>query len=85
MDLEMAPGWTQGCFYSQGQPVVPTLIGVGRSALDHNVVGRGKTRLYLLDNDGAALAIEVFDSDDGGPDLDAYSAVVEDINFAPPD
>lgn len=83
VDVELATGWTQSCSYSDGQPVVPLIIGVGRSSLEHAVVDQGKTRLYLLDNEGGALAIEVYDADDDGRDLDTYSAVVEDMSFLP--
>lgn len=83
LDLQMTPGWTQSCSYSNGRPLVPLLIGVDRSALEHAVVDRGKTRVYLLDNDGGALAVEVYDVDDDGRDLDTYSAVVEDMSFLP--
>jgi hypothetical protein len=66
--------------YSHGAPVVPLLTGVGVSGLDHNIGPGRATRLYLLDNAGGALAIEVVDVSGGGH-LNGYSSVVDTMRF----
>lgn len=80
VDVEMTPGWTGTCPYSRSQPVAPLIVGVGQTGLDHNVGPGAKTRLYLLENAGKALCIEVVDVN-GGRDLDSHSSIVADIRF----
>jgi len=80
MDLVVSPR-AKPCPYSNGNPVAPYLIGVGRSGLEHNTGPGQKTRLYLLDHGGDALAIEAVDVH-GGRDLDAHSAVTQALSFA---
>jgi hypothetical protein len=80
VDLRMAADWQTACPYSNGRPVAPMIVGVGRSGLDHNVMGGQATRLYLLDHGGEVLAIEVVDVKDAGH-LDAYSHVVDTMEF----
>ncbi len=80
MDLAVSP-LAKPCPYSNGHPVAPFIIGVGRSAVEHNIGPGQKARLYLLDNGGDALAIEVVDVH-GGIDLDANSALTETLSFA---
>jgi hypothetical protein len=60
-DVTMSQGWTKGCWYNQGEPVVPLITGVGLSGLDHNIGPGRATRLYLLGNAGGTLAIEAVD------------------------
>ena len=82
LDIRMADGWTQTCFYSGGNPAVPLIRGVGPSSgLDNPICGPGcTTRVYLLDGSGTTLAIELADNS-GGRHLDAYSAVVDELIF----
>jgi hypothetical protein len=80
MDLVVSPR-AKACPYSNGNPVAPYITGVGRSGLDHNTGPGQKTRLYLFDHGGDALAIEVVDVH-GGRDLDAHSAVTRTLSFA---
>jgi hypothetical protein len=81
LDVRMAPGWKKTCSYAEdGHPLVPILVGSLATYLDHNVSGRHATRLYLLDNDGATLAIEVVDIS-GGSHLAGYSTVVQTMRF----
>jgi hypothetical protein len=81
VDLRMAPGWTRACPYSNGQPVAPMMVGVGRSSLNHNVIPGQVTRLYLLQSGPDVLAIEVVDVEDAGH-LDAYSGIVQQMSIA---
>jgi hypothetical protein len=80
-DIHMADGWTQVCPYSGGDPVVPLMRGVAPSDLDHPIGPSPYTmRLYLLDHADAALAIELSDIS-GGTHLDAYSVIVDQLEF----
>lgn len=79
-DVTMSQLWTKGCWFTQGEPVVPLITGVGLSGLDHNIGPGRATRLYLLGNAGGALAIEVVDVSGGGH-LNSYSSVVETMEF----
>jgi hypothetical protein len=82
LDVRMTNGWTKACHYpSATQPVVPLIVGIGISDLDHGIEPGVATRLYLLDSAGGALAIEVVDVS-GGSHLDAYSEVVNAVRFA---
>lgn len=81
LDITLAPGWTKACPYSNGQPVVPVIVGVGSSSLDHAITGTTKTRLYLLNSGTATLVIEV-DDVSGGGHLQTYSNLVEAMQFA---
>jgi hypothetical protein len=81
LDIRMAAGWTQTCFYSQGSPVVPLVRGVGPSAGLDTPIGPGiMMRVYLLDLPDSTLAIQVVDNA-GGAHLDAYSAIVAQLHF----
>lgn len=80
-DIHMADGWTQICPYSGGNPVVPLIRGVAPSDLDHPIGPSPYVmRLYLLDHADAALAIELSDIS-GGTHLDAYSVIVDQLQF----
>jgi hypothetical protein len=74
--------WTKTCFYSQGSPAVPLIRGVGPSSgLDNPICDPGcTTRVYLLDLPDSTLAIELGDNS-GGKHLDAYSAIVNQLQF----
>lgn len=82
LDIRMADGWTQTCFYSGGNPAVPLIRGVGPSSgLDNPICDPGcTTRVYLLDGPGTTLAIELGDNS-AGTHLDAYSAIVDELHF----
>jgi hypothetical protein len=81
LDIRMADGWTQTCFYSQGEPDVPLFLGVGPSRGLGTSIGSGSMmRLYLLDLPDSTLAIQIWDTS-GGTHLDAYSAIVDELHF----
>lgn len=81
LDIRLADGWTQTCFFSQGEPVVPLFNGVGPSrGLDASIGPGFMMRLYLLDHSGATLAIGFGDTS-GGTHLDTYSAIVDELHF----
>jgi hypothetical protein len=80
LDIRLADGWTQTCFYSGGNPVVPLISGVPPSDLDYPIGPGFIMRLYLLDRPGSTLAIELGDKS-GGTHLDAYSAIVDELHF----
>jgi hypothetical protein len=81
-DIKMANGWTKTCPYLRQEPLVPLIVGVGLSGLEHAILPQSSTRLYLLDNSmGGVLAIEVVNVQEGDH-LDEYSSVVEGMRFA---
>jgi hypothetical protein len=81
-DIKMAKGWTRACSYTHGVPLVPLIVGVGISGLEHGILPQSWTRLYLLDNSlGGVMAIEVVNVQEGDH-LDEYSSVVEGMSFA---
>ena len=81
-DIKMAKGWTKGCPYTHGVPLVPLIVGVGISGLEHGILPQSWTRLYLLDNPPqGVMAIEVVNVQEGDH-LDEYSSVVEGMSFA---
>jgi hypothetical protein len=80
LDVRMRTNWTTTCPYSNGNPVVPMLVGTGTSGLDHNIGAGRAWRLYLLNNLDGTMSIEVVDIADAGH-LDAYAMVVEDMVF----
>jgi hypothetical protein len=66
LDITLAPGWTKSCPYSNGQPVVPVITGIGSSSLDQGIEPGVKTRLYLLNSGTGTLVIEIVDVSGGG-------------------
>lgn len=82
LDVTMDPSWTTPCFYSQGNPIVPLIQGVGPSGLDHPMGPGLTTRLYLLENGPGTLLVEISESANGSR-LDAYSEVVSDFQLGP--
>lgn len=80
LEIRMRDDWTKTCSYSNGHPVVPLLVGTGRTGLDHNIAAGRAWRLYLLDNAGGTMAIEVVDVADSGH-LDAYAKIAEAMVF----
>ena len=81
MDVRIAPTWKRTCPYSGGQRVAPLITGLSPTGLDHNVGPGNATRLYLLDNAGVALCVEVVDIRDAHH-LDRYSGIVDQLKFA---
>jgi hypothetical protein len=79
-DLRQSPTWQRTCPFSNGEPVVPLIAGVGPSDLEHVVPLQGVTRLYLLAGPLGVLAIEVVDVHDAGR-LDGYSKLVQQLQF----
>jgi len=59
----------------------PIIVGVGRTGLDHGVIPHMVMRLYLLQQSGSILAVEVDDISDGGH-LSRLSQIVHGISFA---
>jgi YVTN family beta-propeller protein len=80
LDVKMANGWTKTCPWSNGNPVVPLIVGYGPSGFNHSIGPGYAMRLYLLHNGSNTLAIEVDDAT-GGQHLNDYSAVINDLKF----
>jgi len=85
LDLELKKGWTGTCPYSvNGRPLVPLIVGTGDAAgLHHVLTATFRTRLYLLDEPGGNIVIEVVDHPEHGASFDDYSAVVRTLTFGP--
>jgi hypothetical protein len=81
LDVRMRSDWTTPCPYSNGTPIVPMLFGTHHASLEHNIGPGQAWRLYLLENEGATMAIEVDDIADAGH-LDDYADVVESMIFS---
>lgn len=83
MDVTMNRSWTKAkaCAVFNGRPVVPFIIGVGQTSLNHSLVPGLAIRLYLLEFNAGALAIEV-DDVSGGSHLAGYDATVALMHFA---
>lgn len=87
MDLRLDPAWTRGCPFSDGDPVVMTLVGTTVSTGVHWGAGPGAaTRLFVLDVPGGkggniAINVEVpaamFDQR-----MAANTPVIESFSFA---
>lgn len=87
MDLRLDPAWTRDCPFSDGEPVVMTLVGTTVSTGVHWGAGPGgATRLFVLDVPGGqggniAINVEVpaatFDAR-----MAANTPVIESFSFA---
>jgi hypothetical protein len=81
IDIQMRTSWKKTCPYSGGLPVVQLISGVSPSHLDHGIGPRPmKMRLYLLNFNRGALAIELVDLH-GGNHLRLYSSLVKHVTF----
>ena len=84
LDISLDPSWNVTCPYSEGQPIVPFIIGNGTSELHHVILPGFKERLYLLKWDGGNVAIEVGPE---GDSLDEYLIevlpIIESLSFGP--
>lgn len=59
IDIALDPSWDVTCPYSDGQPIVPFIIGNGTSQLHHVLLPGFEERLYLLEWRDGNVAIEV--------------------------
>jgi hypothetical protein len=73
IDVSLAKG-------SKGSKGGCVIVGLAPSGLEHGPVPGGVMRLYLLDNNGMTLAIEVTDVS-AGRHLEEYAKVVKDFQF----
>ena len=83
LDLENAPGAPIDTCTEDGAEIEANLVmsGVDGSGLDH-AVGRDTTmRLYLLEDDGPVMAIEVNDVHAAPETADSLSRVAEALQF----
>jgi hypothetical protein len=82
LDISLDPSWNVTCSYSQGQPVVPLIIGNGTSLVHHVILPGFEERLYLLEWNGGNVAIEI--GTEGMP-LDEYLTevvpIIETLSF----
>lgn len=83
LDLALDPSWTETCVYSQGQPIVPFIIGGGPSDLHHVVLPGNDLRLYLLAYEDGTVAIEVSpEGRDLTRFLDEAQPVIDQLEFS---
>lgn len=82
LDISLDPSWDVTCPYSEGQPVVPFIIGNGISGLHHVILPGSEERIYLLEWNGGNVAIEVGPE---GESLDEYLIevlpIIESLSF----
>jgi hypothetical protein len=83
LDISLASSWTTTCPFSEGQPVVPFIIGGDPSSLHHVILPGFEVRLYLLEYEDGNVAIEV------GPEggsleeyLEEVAPIIESLQFA---
>jgi hypothetical protein len=83
LDLYLDPSWAVTCPFSNGQPIVPILIGNGVSSLHHTIPAGYEVGLYILDWNGAGtVVIEVSPEGPGLADyLDEVSPIIDSIVF----
>lgn len=83
LDISLDPSWDVTCSYSEGQPIVPFIIGNGTSQVHHVILPGFEERLYLLEWEGGNVAIEVGTE---GTDLSGYLSevlpIIENLAFA---
>jgi hypothetical protein len=88
LEVRVAPSWTHACPYSQGDPVVPLIVGSAPgSDLDWGVGGTGRMRIYLLDaGGGGRIWIDVETIDGGRFDqlAERSTPVIESFVFSAP-
>jgi hypothetical protein len=80
LDISMAKSWTKPCPQSNGTPVVPLIVGLINTDLDHPIAAGWSIRAYLLGLNGGTLAIEVQDVT-GGSHFAQYAAVIQTFQF----
>ena len=82
IDIGLSRTWTTTCPYSEGQPIVPFIVGGGPSSLTHVILPGFEERLYLLTYRGENVAIEVGPE---GSSLDEYmdevTPIIESLAF----
>lgn len=82
IDVSMDPAWDVTCPYSEGQPVVPIIIGNGISSLHHVILPGFEERLYLLVWNEGNVTIEVGSEGQSlGDWLEELSPIIESIQF----
>ncbi len=80
LDIRLAKGWTETpC--GGGMKGATVIVGVAPSEFEHGMIPGLAMRLYLLDNAGAVLGVEV-DDVSGGRHLDQYSKLIGSFAFA---
>jgi hypothetical protein len=82
IDIALDPEWTVTCPYSEGQPVVPFIIGGGPSFLHHVILPGYEERIYLLNYNGGNIAIEVGPEGTSLPEyLELVEPIIDSIEF----
>jgi hypothetical protein len=82
LDIGLDPNWTTTCFFSEGKPVVPFVIGAGPSSLDHVIHPGFHERPYLLEYDDSNIAIEVGPGGASLPNcLEQVITIIDSLRF----
>lgn len=82
IDIGLDPQWTTTCPFSEGQPVVPFIIGGSTSFVHHFILPGFEERLYLLDYNGGNIAIEIGPEGASLPDyLELVEPIIDSIEF----
>jgi len=85
LDVRLAPGWTQACTWSGGQPAAVLLTVADPPGPFLGLGGPDRMRLILLDVDGIVVSIAISTAD--APYFDAFVAetmpMVKTIRFNP--
>jgi hypothetical protein len=78
IDIKLAKGWTKGA--CTGGPDVPLLVGVAPSDFANTVLPGVAIRLYLLDDAGRTISVEV-DDVSGGGHINQYDGFVRSLRI----
>lgn len=84
IDLALTPGYRRTCPWSEGNPVVPMIIGNGISEVHHVVLGGLVVRLVLLEWEDSNVTIEitsVLDQHSFEDYLELTAPVIDSLRF----
>lgn len=80
--IELERGTTAGCTVDGDLRIVPLFVGVGPASVEHAQVPGLRTHLYVLENGGSNVVVEVSDVGRDQRPFD-YERVIEQLVFQP--
>lgn len=82
IDIEQQPDTTAGCKVGGDLTIIPLFIGVGPASVEHAQVPDLLTHLYVLDNGGSNVIVEVSDVGRDERPFD-HEQIVTNLRFSP--
>jgi hypothetical protein len=85
VDLQLAPGWTGTCKWSDGKPAALVLTVADPPGPFFGVIGRERVRQFLLEvgNDVVAIGIDSVDGSDFDSFVSLATPIVQSFRFTP--